>query len=1181
LIYEYVYNHYDYVPTWGLSQAPRDTYLSKMGNAFDQCTLLLALLEAAGYQAEYVFGLVEIPLDQVQNWVGIQNQQALDDAMFWYGAIPGQIDGSMARMDHVWVRVKVGGTWHPLDPSFKAYTDTPGIDLAQALGYDRATFLAAAEQGAQITSDAIKDINGANITDHLTQYASNLMDYLRQEAPFAYVDEIIGGREIVPISVDNLPTQLPYTVVESLGQSASMPDEHVNKWHFELPGIDFTAFFPDILGQRVTLFYYGATQADRDRIASDGGIFNVYPAYEVDMKPHLAIAGQIVAVGDAAPLGTSQPVAFSIISGVLDPEGDPYTFPYQSEDGTLTVGEWYAFPLSAARVSPEVLERQNRVLQEHVVAGEDGESEAVLGQSLRAAGLSWMNQAQAGMLLDNRIAGTVPIPHWQAIIMSQDVQQEWAQVGSQPKVVRVRRASHTIHAPMWNLAFVSTSGDADMARAVHTHTLLRASAAEGAIWKQLQDASAVSMVSLLHRANSDRSRIYHLTPSNVERLLPLLDVAEAFKQTLRSVVAAGWDVFVPEEPLTVDEWYGVGWAMYYPGTGGLQSNITGGIGWGSAQASGLTGRPRTCDGGSITYASRFHPNLMGISLASGPIQAPKPPDNNNPNSPKTAGPDVVDTASGAFLYQFRDLAFGRPGYPIRFDRFYVSDDHLVDGPLGYGWTHSYHLRLIESSDWVRGFGLRSAMDAVGPIAESYVSLDLLSGDAQLHERMVIGCTAAGWALDGLTDNAVTVTGTDGRPQQYVELPDGSYRPSGSLFWSLTAHPDGTYTLEGRDGSRIVFDEEGRGVSLADASGNETSLTYDGQGNLTHVTDAVERSIEFSYSDDRLTAVSDPLSRTYQYTYDTDGNLIRTTDARGGTVSYTYDSDRRMTSVTDAEGLTVVESTYGELGRVLQQTDGRGGATTFRYGDLRTAVTDPLGYDTLYQFDRFRRLVGVQDALGNSNSASYDASENLTAFTDKNGHSRSYSYDARGNLNSMIDRLGNATTFTYDVNNNLIRVTDALGRTSRYAYDAHRNLIRMTNPLSATTAFAYDADGQVTSVTDANGNRWDRSFDQHGNLVGYTDPLGHSTSMAYDVLGRLIATTDANGHTVQLTYDGNDNVIRTRLPMGNTTDIAYDANNSPVALTDALGRVTRFGYDTELNLTSVTDALACFRHRTNV
>jgi RHS repeat-associated protein len=1172
LIYQYVRNHFDYVPTWGLSQSPLDTYLCKMGNAFDLSTLLLALLQAAGFQAEYAFGQVEIPLAQVQNWVGVQDQQALDDAMFWYGGIPGQIDGSTVRMDHVWVRVRVGTTWHPLDPSFKSYAATPGIDLGSALGYNRAAFLAAAEQGAQIRTDYIRDINESNITSRLTEYATNLMDYLRQNAPFAYLSEIVGGREIVPVTVDSLPTQLPYTVVDSLGQSASMPDEHVNKWHFELPGIEFTAYFPDILGERVTLFYYGATQTDRNRIAAAGGIFSVYPAYDVNMKPHLAVAGQVVAVGDAAPLGTGQPVGFSIVSTVFDPGGNPYTYPYQSDDGTLRAGESYAFPLSAPHVPPKALDRHNRTLAQHMAAGEDDESEAVLGQSLHLTGLSWMNEAQAAMLLDNRIAGTVPVPNWQAVLVSQDVEQEWAQVGGQPKVVRVEEASHTIHAPMWNLAFVSASGDEEKARAVHTHTLLRASAAEGAIWEQLQDASAVSMVSLLDRANGEGSKIYHLTPSNLEGVLPELDFPEDFKQSLRSAVAVGWEVFVPEEPLSVDEWFGVGWARYYPGTGGLSTSITGGIGWSSALGVDPSERASGANGGSPTYASRFHPALMGVALSSGPTQAPKPANNNNPKSGKAAGPDVVDTATGAFLYQAQDLAFGVLGHPIRFERFYVSDDHLADGPLGYGWTHSYHLRLVESSDWVRGFGLRSAMDAVGPIAESYVGLDLIAADAQLHQRMVIGCIAAAWALDGLTGNVATVTGSDGLPQQFVELPDGAYRPPGGLFWSLTGHPDGTYTLEGKDGSRIGFDAQGRGSSLTDANGNETILTYDGQGHLIRVTDAVGRSIELSYSDGHLTAIDDPAGRTFGYAYDGDGNLVGYTDAREGTISYAYDDLHRVTSVIDPEGLTVVENTYDELGRTTQQIDGRGGTTRFRYGDVRTTVTDPLRSDTLYHFDRYRRLVGKQDALGHTTSTAFDASDNTVSFTDARGGTSSFSYDTRGNLTQLTDALSFTTLLAYDAQDNLTRVTDALGRTTDFAYDAHRNPTAITDALGGLTTLSYDTKGQVTALTDANGHTTTYGYDAQGNLTRVTDPLGHASVLGYDSLGRLVSHRDPSGGVTSLDYDNGDNVVSTTDPLGHQTTYSYDGNGLLTQITDARGHATHYGYDGQFNLTRVTDPL---------
>ena len=1174
LIYEYVHNNVDFAPTWGLFQSPGDTYLSKVGNAFDQATLLLALLEAAGYQAEYAFGTVEIPLSQAMNWVGVTNEQVLPH-VFSLGGIPAKVEGDVVRMDHVWVRVNVDGTWYPLDPSFKTYRTSSGIDLISPLGYDRETFLSGAESGAWITSDYVRDINQENIQSSLTQYANNLIAYLRDNAPFAYLEEILGGREIVPETVTQLPTQLPYVVVEHLGESPEMPDSYVYKWHFELPGIDYTAYFPDIVGERVTVFYYGATQQDRDRIEQAGGIYNVYPAYNVNMKPHLAIGGEVVATGDALPLGTDEPVLVTVVSPVLDSEGNPYAFRYQYT--YLRAGAWYAFPMSAPCVSPDALRRQHRILVDNRAAGYDDSSEQVLGQSLHLIGLSWFNQVEASNRVDSLVAQVVPVILIRAIVMSQDLRQEWQQVGGQWKVVRVHMASYTLDVALSFGGAVSATGDADRERAFMIHTNLKASAAEGAVLEQLQDTPAVSTARILHLANAQGLKIYHVTTTNLDWVLRLLDYPDVFKQTLRSAVEAGNEVFVPEGPISVGQWFGTGWIALHPESGNTGAYITGGIGWGAGQSLSLSDWARAHSGGSVTEEDILDILLIEAILwilALGPwldLICDNPNPEKNPNIPPKTDP--VDTATGSFLYSRTDVAFGVRGFPISFPRAYVSSRHTKDGPLGFGWIHSYDMSLVESSDWARGFGFRTAMDAASAIAEAYVGVDIAATPAgELpHQRMVIGTENADWILSQMTGNVVTVTGPEGTQYEYLRLSDGTYQPPHRTYSTLMENADGTYTVKGRDGSQINFNAEGKATGIEDAECNRTAFTYDAEGNLIRVTDAVGRSIELSYADGRLTQISDPANRTFRYEYDADGNLISYTDPRGGVTRHTYDEQHRLVSITDPENITYVTNTYDDLGRVVEQVDGRGGVTRLHYGDVRTKVTDPMGYETVYFYDTYRRLVGVRDALGYTRTAVYDANSNLLAYQDKAGNLSLFEYDERGNVVRMTDPMGNSATFEFDGVDNLVRMTNPLGQTTRFAYDSRHNLIRLTDALGHDTQYSYDQRGQLVTITDPTGATTQMSYNEQGNLIAQTDGLGHATTFTYDEISRPLTFTDAQGHTTQLAYDAGDNVLAVTDPVGYRITYVYDAVGNPIRIIDAAGNATQYSYDPHFNLATVTDA----------
>jgi transglutaminase-like putative cysteine protease len=70
LIYDYVHNHIDYVPYFGSRKGATLTYLDGNGNDFDQASLMIALLKASDFSAQYIYGTMTIPGNQIANWLG-------------------------------------------------------------------------------------------------------------------------------------------------------------------------------------------------------------------------------------------------------------------------------------------------------------------------------------------------------------------------------------------------------------------------------------------------------------------------------------------------------------------------------------------------------------------------------------------------------------------------------------------------------------------------------------------------------------------------------------------------------------------------------------------------------------------------------------------------------------------------------------------------------------------------------------------------------------------------------------------------------------------------------------------------------------------------------------------------------------------------------------------------------
>ena len=170
---------------------------------------------AANVPARYVYGTVEAPLAPVQNWVGgTENANATLDVL-GRGGIPavGVTEAGVVRRvkwEHVWVeafldyvpsrgeRPRAGDTWIPMDPSFKQYVYTDGMDLATNVAFDAPTLLDQAQQGATVneTEGWVQNLNQSAVQTGIEDYRSRLTDFVTAANPDATVGDVLGTQKI-------------------------------------------------------------------------------------------------------------------------------------------------------------------------------------------------------------------------------------------------------------------------------------------------------------------------------------------------------------------------------------------------------------------------------------------------------------------------------------------------------------------------------------------------------------------------------------------------------------------------------------------------------------------------------------------------------------------------------------------------------------------------------------------------------------------------------------------------------------------------------------------------------------------------------------------------------------------------------------------------------------------------
>jgi len=456
------------------------------------------------------------------------------------------------------------------------------------------------------------------------------------------------------------------------------------------------------------------------------------------------------------------------------------------------------------------------------------------------------------------------------------------------------------------------------------------------------------------------------------------------------------------------------------------------------------------------------------------------------------------------------------------------------------------------------------------------------------------------------DGSVNITYADGHVLLF-SFDGANYTPPAGFFEKLTAGANNTYILTFKDQTQYNYNSAGQLTTITDKNGNSISLTYT-NNLLTAVTEPAGRGFNFSYdANNHINSVTDSVNRAVYFAYDSAGNLDTVQDVNGGITNYGYDT-YGLTDITNPNGNTIVHNEYDSSGRVIMQADGEGNVTRFAYDPVNqsTVMTDPNGISANISFDQQYRTTSISYPDNITESYTYDAHGCRNSVTDKNGHTTTYTYDNMGNLLTKTDPapLGYTTTYVYDSLNNPVRVTDAAGYVTDYTYDENGNLLSVNKAVyggMATTSFEYNEYGQVISITDPNSNTTAVAYDEYGNRISVSDPLGNTTTYTYDIIGRkltetgprgnepganpeeyrwtytydqagnLLTVTDPVGNVTTNNYDANNNLTDTTDPKGNTATFTYDENNKLITKTDPLNNVTTYQYDASDNLSSVTDA----------
>lgn len=332
------------------------------------------------------------------------------------------------------------------------------------------------------------------------------------------------------------------------------------------------------------------------------------------------------------------------------------------------------------------------------------------------------------------------------------------------------------------------------------------------------------------------------------------------------------------------------------------------------------------------------------------------------------------------------------------------------------------------------------------------------------------------------------------------------------------------------------------TSITDALSHVTTInTATSGGYPTKITDQNSIVTTLAYSP-RLWFTSSTLftgsgSLTTTLTYDSAGNLTKTTLPDSSYLSYSYDGAHRLTTVTNPLSESI-NYTLNGLGNTTQ--------TLIKYSSGSTAAQHSATFDVL---GRTHTDVG---GVSQTTTFAYDNQGNMTGMTDPLLSFSSQGFDALNRLSGFTDPLGHSISFTYDAHDRPLTVVDAKGNTTSYVYDGFGEAIQISSPDSGITVLHYSSDGYVTSKTDANGYVTNWTYDALDRPLTRTYPADSTLNVAYTYdqtghgqgIGKLTSLTD-QANSLSLTYDERGNVASTNRmfsTFNHFTDWAYDSAN---------------------------------------
>lgn len=382
-------------------------------------------------------------------------------------------------------------------------------------------------------------------------------------------------------------------------------------------------------------------------------------------------------------------------------------------------------------------------------------------------------------------------------------------------------------------------------------------------------------------------------------------------------------------------------------------------------------------------------------------------------------------------------------------------------------------------------------------------------------------------------------------------------------------------------TKYAYDTNGNKTAVTDGNGNVTNYTYDTNGNVLSIKNGTSGN-DYSYTGSGSVSkiTHNGFSYSFNYdvfynlfstkignvaitsnTYNSNGNLAKTTYANGDYFEYTYDDYGNISLITGETG-KIAEMIYNKQGLVTKAVDYSSGETSYYYytfdGSLESEYrTSSDGSLTHYIItDSNGNTVEKTSVNGQTKTITTGTDKDGKSFVSNDGVTNETSTDDFGRTTQVRTVRSDGTLVfntDYEYTNgkaensttNLIsKFSQSYGSDSvlsyDYSYDANGNITEIKQNGKLINKYTYDSLNEVKEEYDyVNKFYINYSYDGAGNLQNKYEQVLDPT------YGYPTGTQHGN------TYEYTDTSWKDKLTKINGDNITYDANGNPLTYRDGM------------------------------